>query len=77
MSNIALTFGGGGATSAAVAVVIGTGPALAQMKYDPGATDSAIKIGQTTAICGPFFELERRRESAGRLLQDGEREGAG
>jgi branched-chain amino acid transport system substrate-binding protein len=32
---------------------LATAPANAQKKYDPGASDSEIKIGQTTAFSGP------------------------
>ena len=35
------------------AVVLATAPASAQKKYDTGASDSEIKIGQTTAFSGP------------------------
>src|ERR1700759_5684966 len=31
--------------SMALAVLIGAGPAMAEKKYDPGATDTTIKIG--------------------------------
>src|ERR1700690_2326714 len=42
------------ATAAVMAcAVLATGPANAQKKYDPGASDTEIKIGQTTAFSGP------------------------
>jgi branched-chain amino acid transport system substrate-binding protein len=39
---------------AALMLALGGNSALAQSKYDPGASDSEIKIGQTTAYSGPF-----------------------
>lgn len=38
----------------ALILAAGTSSALAQAKYDSGASDSEIKIGQTTAYSGPF-----------------------
>jgi branched-chain amino acid transport system substrate-binding protein len=38
---------------AAVALVFATGSALAQKRYDPGASDTAIRIGQTMPYSGP------------------------
>jgi len=40
-------------TGMAVAVALSASPALAQKKYDPGATDTEIKIGQTVPFSGP------------------------
>jgi ABC-type branched-subunit amino acid transport system substrate-binding protein len=37
----------------AVALALSASPALAQKKYDPGATDTEIKIGQTVPFSGP------------------------
>src|SRR6201999_2794459 len=43
-----------GAFSAALAIIAATGSdALAQKKYDPGATDTEIKIGNTMPYSGP------------------------
>jgi ABC-type branched-subunit amino acid transport system substrate-binding protein len=42
------------AVSAAAALTIGAGPATAQKKYDPGASDSEIKLGQTMPYSGPL-----------------------
>lgn len=39
--------------AAALAVALSATSALAQKKYDPGATDTEIKIGQTTPLSGP------------------------
>src|ERR1700751_586368 len=41
------------ATGAALAVALAASPALAQKKYDPGASDTEIKIGQTNPFSGP------------------------
>src|ERR1700759_4144738 len=38
---------------AAVAIALSATPASAQKKYDPGATDTEIKIGQTVPFSGP------------------------
>jgi branched-chain amino acid transport system substrate-binding protein len=40
-------------TAMAVALALSASPALAQKKYDPGATDTEIKIGQTVPFSGP------------------------
>ncbi len=43
-------------TAAAVALLLGAAlmqPALAEKKYDPGATDTEIKVGQTMPMSGP------------------------
>jgi ABC-type branched-subunit amino acid transport system substrate-binding protein len=36
-----------------LAATLAAGPALAQKKYDPGASDSEIKIGNTNPYSGP------------------------
>ncbi|MGV7217685.1 ABC transporter substrate-binding protein [Bradyrhizobium sp. UFLA05-112] len=41
------------AATAAFALALAASPALAQKKYDPGASDSEIKIGQTNPFSGP------------------------
>lgn len=41
------------AASALLAVALSAGPALAQKKYDTGASDTEIKIGQTNPFSGP------------------------
>ena len=41
------------ATGTALAIMLAASPALAQKKYDTGATDTEIKIGQTTPFSGP------------------------
>ncbi|WP_407149320.1 ABC transporter substrate-binding protein [Bradyrhizobium sp. ORS 86] len=40
-------------TGTALAMALATSPALAQKKYDPGASDTEIKIGQTVPFSGP------------------------
>jgi ABC-type branched-subunit amino acid transport system substrate-binding protein len=40
-------------TGMAVALALSASSALAQKKYDPGATDTEIKIGQTVPFSGP------------------------
>ena len=40
-------------TGAAVAITLSAAPASAQKKYDTGATDTEIKIGQTVPFSGP------------------------
>jgi branched-chain amino acid transport system substrate-binding protein len=41
------------ATGTALAIALAASPALAQKKYDTGATDTEIKIGQTNPFSGP------------------------
>src|ERR1700755_3494612 len=41
------------ATGTALAIALAASPALAQKKYDTGATDTEIKIGQTMPFSGP------------------------
>ena len=40
-------------TGAAIAFALSASPASAQKKYDTGATDTEIKIGQTVPFSGP------------------------
>jgi ABC-type branched-subunit amino acid transport system substrate-binding protein len=40
-------------TGTALAIMLSASSAYAQKKYDPGATDTEIKIGQTTPLSGP------------------------
>src|SRR4029079_13528530 len=42
------------ATAALLAVALSVGPAFAQKKYDPGASDTEIKLGQTMPYSGPL-----------------------
>ena len=41
------------AAASAIAVVLSVSPAAAQKKYDAGATDTEIKVGQTVPFSGP------------------------
>src|SRR6195952_3452212 len=40
-------------TASAVAIALSASSAYAQKKYDPGATDTEIKVGQTVPFSGP------------------------
>ena len=40
-------------TGIALAIALAASPALAQKKYDTGASDTEIKIGQTNPFSGP------------------------
>jgi ABC-type branched-subunit amino acid transport system substrate-binding protein len=40
-------------TGTAMVIALAASPALAQKKYDTGATDTEIKIGQTVPFSGP------------------------
>ncbi|MFI5033815.1 MAG: ABC transporter substrate-binding protein [Reyranellales bacterium] len=42
------------ATAVCVAFALSVGPAFAQKKYDPGASDTEIKLGQTMPYSGPL-----------------------
>ncbi len=48
-------------------------PALAQKKYDAGANDTEIKIGNINPYSGPGLGLRPDRQDHRRLLQEGER----
>ncbi len=41
------------AATAAFALALTASPVLAQKKYDPGASDTEIKVGQTNPFSGP------------------------
>ena len=56
-------------TGTAVAVALSASPASAQKKYDTGATDTEIKIGQTVPFSGPasaYVVSARRRPPTSR-----------
>jgi ABC-type branched-subunit amino acid transport system substrate-binding protein len=42
------------AAAAFLSVALSVGPAFAQKKYDPGASDTEIKLGQTMPYSGPL-----------------------
>ena len=48
-------------------LVLGMSPATAQKKYDPGASDSEIKLGNIMPYSGPYARLRADRADAGRL----------
>ena len=54
---------------------VGTNPAAAQKKYDPGATDSEIKIGNIMPYSGPLSAYALDRPDAGCLFQEINAEG--
>lgn len=58
------------AVAALATVALSAAPAAAQKKYDPGASDTEIKIGQTVPFSGPGFSLCGHRQDAGRLYAD-------
>jgi branched-chain amino acid transport system substrate-binding protein len=55
-----------GALLAAVTLVISTGTGHAEKLYDPGASDTSIKIGNTMPYSGPnsFFAVVGRTQAA-------------
>ena len=62
--------------SAALSVVAASGDvALAQKKYDAGATDTEIKIGNTMPYSGPASAYGIDRQDRGRLFQEDQRGG--
>ncbi|KIZ45583.1 MULTISPECIES: ABC transporter substrate-binding protein [Rhodopseudomonas] len=62
------------ATAAAVAAIaLSAAPAFAQKKYDPGATDTEIKIGQTTPLSGPasaYATIGKTQAAYFRMIND-------
>jgi hypothetical protein len=51
--------------SIALGLAVGTNPAAAEKKYDPGATDTEIKIGNIMPYSGPlsaYALIGRRRQ---------------
>jgi branched-chain amino acid transport system substrate-binding protein len=52
--------------SIVVGLLVGTNPAAAEKKYDPGATDNEIKIGNIMPYSGPLsaYALIGRTEAA-------------
>ena len=57
-------------TGAAVAIALSAAPASAQKKYDTGATDTEIKIGQTVPFSGPASAYAGIGKTSSRLSQD-------
>jgi branched-chain amino acid transport system substrate-binding protein len=54
------------AVASLLAMALAMAPAMAQKKYDPGATDSAIKVGNIASYSGPFsaYGAEPRAQAA-------------
>ena len=63
------------ATGTALALALSVSSAYAQKKYDTGATDTEIKIGQTNPFSRTGFRLCHDRQDPGRLFQDDQRPG--
>ena len=53
------------AVLAAACAVLAAAPASAQKQYDPGASDSEIRIGQTMPFSGPVSIAVRRSQNNG------------
>ena len=58
------------AAGTVVAIALSASSAYAQKKYDTGATDTEIKIGQTVPFSRRLFRLCQYRQDAGRLYED-------
>ena len=61
------------AATALLAVVLLAGPTAAQKKYDPGASDTEIKLGQTMPYSGPlsgFITLAKAEIAYFQMISD-------
>ncbi|HEX9524606.1 MAG TPA: ABC transporter substrate-binding protein, partial [Reyranella sp.] len=61
------------AATALLSVVLLAGPAATQKKYDPGASDSEIKLGQTMPYSGPlsgFITLAKAEIAYFQMIND-------
>src|SRR5258708_9867239 len=61
------------AATALLSLVLIASPALAQKKYDPGATDTEIKLGQTMPYSGPlsgFITLAKAEIAYFQMIND-------
>ncbi len=61
------------AAVAALSSIVLAGPAVAQKKYDPGATDREIKLGQTMPYSGPlsgFITLAKAESAYFQMVND-------
>jgi branched-chain amino acid transport system substrate-binding protein len=61
------------AASAVFALALAASPALAQKKYDPGASDTEIKIGQTMPFSGPasaFATIGKAQAAYFKMIND-------
>ena len=61
--------------AAAAFSLLATQGAFAQKKYDTGASDTEIKIGNVEAYSGPGVRLRHHRQDRGSLFQDDQRPG--
>jgi branched-chain amino acid transport system substrate-binding protein len=60
-------------TGTAVAIALSASPALAQKKYDTGATDTEIKIGQTAPFSGPasaYASISKTQAAYMKMIND-------
>ena len=62
-------------TGTALAIALSASSAYAQKKYDTGATDTEIKIGQTNPFSRTCLRLCHHRQDPGRLYEDDQRSG--
>ena len=62
-------------TGTALALALSVSSASAQKKYDTGATDTEIKIGQTNPFSRTGLRLCHHRQDPGRLYEDDQRSG--
>ena len=61
------------AATAAFALALAASPALAQKKYDPGASDTEIKVGQTNPFSGPasaFASIGKTQAAYIKMIND-------
>ena len=63
------------AAGAALAIALSASPAIAQKKYDTGATDTEIKIGQTIPFSGPASAYATIGKTQAAYMQDDQRAG--
>ena len=59
----------------AVAIALSATPASAQKKYDTGASDTEIKIGQTVPFSGPASAYAGIGKTQAAYMQDDQRTG--
>jgi len=60
-------------TGTLLAIALSATSANAQKKYDPGASDTEIKIGQTVPFSGPASAYSSIGKTPSRLFQDDQR----
>jgi len=59
--------------SIALGLAVGANPVAAEKKYDPGVTDTEIKIGNIMPYSGPFVGLRADRSDGGSVFQHDQR----